>query len=144
MTRAMLLRLFTMGVLTLLLLIPLAMVRNLVGERQARARSVVEDIAASSARSQQLGGPFLVLSYRVTEWRYVDEVVDKVSRKVWQEASNADRYLILQPETLAIQGQVAVDTLRRGIYETQRYATQTRIEGRFVLPSKGGLERRAD
>lgn len=57
---------FLIGALMLVLAIPLAILRSLVGERQARAAEAVVEIARSSSRAQKLTGPFLVVQEELT------------------------------------------------------------------------------
>ena len=58
-------KILLMGLMTLLLLIPLLMVRNQIDERQRTARESQSDVAASWGRAQELAGPFLEFSYSV-------------------------------------------------------------------------------
>src|SRR3546814_11188494 len=66
-------KVLVIGVLTLLLLIPLLMLRGLVQERQQRAAQVRAEIAGSSSREQRVVGPLLRVQ--------IEEVV-RVRRKV--------------------------------------------------------------
>ena len=55
------------GVLSLLLLIPLEMVKGLVRERQNNADASTREVADSWGRAQTLSGPRLDLSYETVE-----------------------------------------------------------------------------
>ena len=62
-------KLLAIGGLMLLLLLPLALLGGLVGERQQRAAEVVEDIARASANPQRVTAPLLRLDIERTVQR---------------------------------------------------------------------------
>ena len=59
------LRLFSVGFLALLLLIPIGMISNLVSERQLRRESVLGEVTSKWGNAQTLTGPALVVPYTV-------------------------------------------------------------------------------
>ena len=54
-------KLFVVGVLLVLLMIPILMLDGLVAERQARGREVAEEVAAASSGPQHVAGPLLLV-----------------------------------------------------------------------------------
>ncbi|HBX55076.1 cell envelope integrity protein CreD [Pseudomonas sp. UBA2684] len=136
MSRTLAFKLGAIALLILLLLIPLAMIGGLVGERQYQRAEVLQDIARSSSYRQQLIGPILVLPYT----------------KVWQEwkthAKTGERYLQEQqargrlyflPERFVLNGSVATEVRARGIYKALLYRSDNQISGAFKLPARLGL-----
>jgi inner membrane protein len=112
------LKVLGIAALALLMLIPLAQVNELVGEREGRAREATQKIAERWGAQQLVGAPVLVVPVRWQvqhdkEWTTVEE----------REYVLADR--------AAIVGKLAPDVRAYGIYETAVYTTQISIEGRF-------------
>src|SRR5690606_14844498 len=58
------LKLFVIGLLAIILLIPSFQITSLIQERQQRQRSVVAEIGRSWSGPQVLGGPVLVVPYK--------------------------------------------------------------------------------
>ena len=84
------------GLLALVMLIPLAQVQSLVGERRGLEGEARERIAERWGRQQIIGGPVLVVPVR----RQVQ------GEKGWILADE-ERYLL--PEQLLIEGSLATD-----------------------------------
>ena len=104
--------------LALVMLIPLAQVNDLVGEREGRAREATQKIAERWGAQQVIAAPVLVVPVqrRVQhdkEWITVEE----------REYVLADR--------AALTGRMAPELRRYGIYETAVYTADIGIEGRF-------------
>lgn len=119
------------GVLTLLLLIPLGMVRGLISERQSSKYQAVQDITSKWGREQTITGPCLVIPY--TE--FVTEDRKKVEVK---------RNLLLLPETLDVNGNVSVEKRKRGIYDASVYGSDIVLSGEFNLGELSKLNVDAD
>lgn len=120
------------AVLTLFLLIPLEMVKSLIRERQSSKAEAVADITSKWGSRQIVAGPCLVLPYTETV------VEDKKQVQV-------RRNLLVLPETLDVNGSVAVEKRRRGIYDASVYGADVTLAGTFdmsplakfgVLPSQ--------
>jgi len=117
--------------LSLLLLIPLALVQGVISERNARHREVEREVADSSAGRQQLVGPLLVLTY--TE-RVESRTVDEKTGRTVVTAKVCDRQRVVVPRDLAITGQVKVEPRQRGLYRTQVYRLAAELQGSFQVP----------
>ena len=107
------------GFLALLMLIPLAQVQSLIGERNGLRESAVWQIASSWGGKQQLGGPVLALPKRVrvqtsTGWLTQDST----------EIVLADR--------LDIRGTLAPETRSYGIYDAPVYTATLKLSGSFL------------
>jgi inner membrane protein len=117
------LKIALMGVLALLMLIPLAMIQNLVRERQVAADSSRDEVAASWGRAQTLTGPVLKLSYNT-------EVLDDQNKKTTKRESAT-----LYPRTLSYDIDTKTQTLHRSIYDIMVYGAEVVVTGEFVIPA---------
>lgn len=108
--------------LVLLLLIPLAMVRSVIQERQRRYDTVLYEVSDLWGRPQTATGPVLTVPYRVT-WEDRD---GKVHSSICMS-----RFL---PETLSFQAQVLPEVRNRGIYEVVVYRLDLSMQGEFRKP----------
>lgn len=118
-----LLKLILIGILMLALLIPLAMVRGLISERQARHDQTATEVANSWGMEQTLGGPVLRVPYLL---RGKDE---NGKPQVWTVSA------IFLPEDLAISGQITPERRSRGIFEVAVYRARLSWKGTFRQPS---------
>ncbi|HWL61184.1 MAG TPA: cell envelope integrity protein CreD [Steroidobacteraceae bacterium] len=109
--------------LTLLLLAPMAHIRQLIGERQGLRDSVLQEVARSDAYAQKVTGPVLVIPYVRTL---------AGNREVSGE-------LRLLPERLDLDGSLATEERRRGIYRARVYRADTRLTGHFEVPAGFGV-----
>jgi inner membrane protein len=114
------------GVLVLALLIPLAMVRSLVQERQSRRASVVQDVGASWGGSQVVGGPALVVPY-------VARTSDGQGK-----VTTTEQYAIFLPDILHADVKLAPEVRNRGIFEAVLYRADLHVSGTFRRPDWSG------
>lgn len=122
------------GAMAIGLLIPIAMIRSLVSERQNRRDEVVAGIASSSYGSQKIVGPLLVVKWKRTTWkRVVDEATNKARIEETTE-EGSDRYV---PETLDVKADADTSMLERGIYQVLVYRTKARLKGHFEVAPSG-------
>lgn len=125
-------KLFAIGILALLLLIPTAMIENLVRDRENTRFDAVNEVSSKWGYAQTLTGPFLSIPYT----RYTVSETTSGSKIVTE---NRERLHIL-PEKLAITGTLNPQTRKRGIYEIPVYTTDVRFNGEFVLPDLSTLD----
>ena len=109
-------KMFVIGFITLLLLIPLDMIESLITERKVTRKKAVEDITSKWGSEQTIVGPCLILPYSET-------IVDGDKRV------ETESYLLVLPEYLNIQGSTAVEQRRRGIYNVSLYGVDA-VSGR--------------
>ena len=114
------------ALLALLMLIPLAQVNGLVGEREGRAREATQRIAERWGAQQMLGGPVLVVPLR----RQVRQ------DKEWTTVEHRE---FLLADHVAIGAKLAPELRRYGIYDTAVYTADVTIEGRFDLADLAAL-----
>src|SRR5262245_27141418 len=90
------LRLFSVGLLALLLQIPIAMIGGLVAERQERRQAAVSEVSSKWGNVQSIIGPVLVVPYAY-RWTEASASGLQVTR---HETSNAS----LLPQQLRVGG----------------------------------------
>jgi inner membrane protein len=136
MSRSLLFKFLAVGVLMLLLLIPLAMIGNSIDERRDYSEQVVRDIARSSAYSQTLVGPVLVVPYSKKE-RYW--TLNDAKEKVVQERVVEDNLYFL-PDRFRLNGNMTTELRQLGIYTARLYHVDNQIDGYFTLPLNYGIK----
>lgn len=114
-------------VLSLAILVPLAMIRGTIQERQAYRREAVQAIAGSYAGAQAMAGPVLVVPY--TETVLVEEKDPQGgSRQVERERSGHWTYF---PGKLELTGRLQPTTRKRGLHEVRVYELQGALAADF-------------
>jgi len=125
---------FKMGALLfliLILLIPINMIDNMIGERRYRQAEVGGEISRMWGREQSLFGPVLILPYR----QPVEITLGDGTRTVKPVEGRA--YLL--PETLSLSASLAPEVRYRGIFEAIVYRGDLRFEGAFTAPDIAAL-----
>lgn len=125
---AIVLKLITIGILSLLLLIPSAMIQNLVIERSETRDNAVKDIYSKWGEQQTISGPILNVPYRV----FIKNKEGKVEESI--------DYLHFLPEQLKINGTLNPSVKYRGIYEAILYNGKLACTGSFIAPDLNGLK----
>ena len=130
-------KLLLIAALTLALLIPLALVRGLIVEREGRQISVEREIGELWGRAQRIGGPILVVPAR--RMFTAEDIDGRTGRRF------VDQTAVLLPDDYRIDATVRPETLRRGLFEAVVYRLDVTLSGRFVvgpdtLPEVGGPE----
>ena len=114
-------------VLVLAILIPLAMIRGTIAERQQYRQQAVEDVTRSYAGEQGIAGPVLVVPYREQA-----EVEERDAQGVLRrQVRDVDGQWLFFPKTLALQGKVAPSIRKRGLHQVRVYELQGTIDARF-------------
>lgn len=121
------LRVLMIGILTLVLLIPLAMIQGVIDDRRNNNSEARHDIMRSWGQSQIIGGPILILPYElVTLTQYGERLVSEGQFSVLPQRLDIDA--VLRPE------------LRyRGIHKIPVYSADVTIRGELPVPDTGGL-----
>lgn len=119
------LRLFVIGILVLIMLIPVSLIEKLIYERQTRHRQVQDEISQTWGYPQTVSG--LVLSVPVDEYVTVSRGKDE------KETMVTTSYFHILPESLHVRGALETEKRTRGIFETMVYSTQMKLEGEFQL-----------
>ena len=129
------LRLLLVAFLTLLLLIPLALVQSTLRERLGRHDTAVATITQSWGKSQRLLGPILVVPFT---WKSeVEEAVTAADGRRYRETATKTHTseAFFLPEQLEVTGQLEPSERRLGIYSAYVYTAKLRWQGRFAAPT---------
>ncbi|MBS1681953.1 MAG: cell envelope integrity protein CreD [Bacteroidetes bacterium] len=119
-------KLVSIGFMIVLLLLPSALVNELMRERQLRAERVVQEVAGKWSESQTLSGPILVIPYKVKTQ------TDRGKNGIEIE-EHVENYFLL-PESLHITGEVKPKELHRGIYDAVVYSSSLHAQAQFTKP----------
>ena len=109
---------FFIGFLTLLLLIPAALVQDLVRERAGRQEEAVKEISSKWAGSQTITGPVIGIPYKeiVTYEKNTTEVI---------------KWAYFLPDKLDIKAHIVPEKRYRGIYQVIVYTSELQVKGSF-------------
>ena len=122
-------KILLMGIVALLMLIPLAMVKDQISEREHTAAESRDEVAASWGHAQTLSGPVLKFSYDIT-------IPDEKGKPV-TEHETATVY----PRSLVYDIDLNTQTLHRSIYDIMVYGAEVAVTGDFVIPALYGQKR---
>ncbi|MDH5381927.1 MAG: cell envelope integrity protein CreD [Cyclobacteriaceae bacterium] len=114
-------------ILSLLLLIPTAMVKDMIHERESYNNEVVQSVSNSWGGDQQIMGPFLTLPYIVQK-------EDKDGNPVYYS-----REINFTPKELMISGDVNTTNRRISIYDVTLYNSKLTFTGNFTVPDLAQL-----
>lgn len=122
--------------MTLLMLIPLAMIRGVVSERQSMQRQVEETIAGSLAGIQRIAGPVLVIPY----WER--EVVTKTDDRGREQRQTLEqpRQAVIVADSLSYIGEIRVAPKYKGLYKVLTYDISGGWKANFHVPANLGLD----
>ena len=119
-------KLFSIGFLMIILLIPSAWIKELIYERQQRAEEAMNEITDKWSGSQTLAGPVLVIPYKRQE--VINHGKDGVAVNEHVEKA------FFLPEELDINGAVSPQKLHRGIFDAVVYGSSLSIKSVFANP----------
>jgi inner membrane protein len=122
--RSPVIRLLVVMFLAVVLQVPILMIEGLIAERRTRRDTALEQVASSWGRAQSVVGPILVIPY---ERRNV-EIKDD-GRRVVHLTRHRLRIL---PRTLQVEGRLAPQERRRGIFSIPVYAADLVLRGTFA------------
>ena len=124
---SLLIKLGSIGFLTLLLIIPNSMINDLVNERQGRHVEASWEVSSSWGSAQTITGP--ILSVPVSEWVQLEN-----GKK--QETVRTAFFL---PTLLQSDGEIIPSIRKRGIYKIVVYQSELVITGKFSKPDLEAL-----
>ncbi len=116
-------KLFSMGILILLLLIPSGMIQSLIYERQSTHDEAINEISSKWGFEQTISGPVLNIPYQTI---FTDADGKRKSQIM---------YAHFLPEQLDINGMLEPEMRHRGIYEAVVYKSDMSLKGSFNYPS---------
>ncbi|MBP6595876.1 MAG: cell envelope integrity protein CreD [Arenimonas sp.] len=118
------------GLMLVLLLVPLGLLSGLVTEREARGREVAREIAQSSAGSQQVVGPLLLVeAQRISQRRRVVTQAGQL-REEKEQVRETFHYLV-SPETLVIDNRLRTERRGRSLFSVPLFHSAMGLRGEF-------------
>ena len=112
-------KVFGIGLLALLMLIPLGQVQGLIGERSAMRATAVNAIAEGWGGAQELGGVVLA----------VPRTIRVQTGNGWTTQEVVE---IILPDELNVDAAMQPDERHYGIYKTPVYTAEIKVSGRFL------------
>ncbi|MEJ4089669.1 cell envelope integrity protein CreD [Galbibacter orientalis] len=123
-------KMFTVGMLILILLIPLAFVQDLIKERKHRQEEVVSEINNKWGNEIIISGPILKVPYKeIKEVKSLNSETNLYDIK----KEEYTRYAYFFPETLNIDSKVKTKPLNRSIYKSVVFTSDITVEGKFPI-----------
>ena len=122
-----LLRLCLVGILTLVLQIPIAMIGGLVSERRDRHQAAITEVSSKWGNAQSITGPALVLPYTV---RRIETAASGE-----QTVHTDTRHAVFLPKRLEAAGRIETESRSRGIFVVPVYTLNLSVEGEFAQPN---------
>lgn len=120
-------------------MIPIAMIRDLVAERQARSQEAIAGIAEGWGKRQVVSGPYLALPYE-RRWTSIKrETVDGKPRETRVEHQEQQT---LRLPAASVDWTVDTDIAEkaRGIYKARLYTARIAASGSVAVPARASLE----
>ena len=125
-------RMITIATLMVILLIPLAYIKNLIRERTERQQLVVSEINQKWGNEVLIYGPILQIPYvAYTTKTITNNQTKRTHTEIIKEVKNAYFF----PEVLDIDGTINPEEKKRGIYKTAVYKSDLQIQGSFKKPN---------
>jgi len=121
------------AVISLLLLIPLAMIKGVIEDREQTKDSVTVEVANSYAKPQTVSAPYLV-SY-VVETKTVDKKIEPNGKQ-----TNVKDYFFYCSQ-VDYTADVETDMLHRSIYDVIVYNSKIQISGKLPITEKSIIAR---
>ena len=120
------LKLVSIGLLSLILLIPASWVMSLMDERQSRATEVIAEISSKWSGPQTLAGPLLRVPYTrvVKNKRWEDG-------KPIEEVFESTEFAYFLPDELVISGDLSPHVRHRGIFDAIVYDSRISVRAKF-------------
>lgn len=122
-------KMIMVGFLTLVLLIPLALVQDLIDERSKRQDEVVNEISSKWGENVYFYGPVLKVPYKTYE-----ESVSVVGKQAVTQRKATVSYAYFFPEKLAASTDVKTKVRSRNNYESVLYTAAMKFTGNYNRP----------
>lgn len=124
-------KMIMVGLLTLILLIPLEMVKNLITERALRQEEVITEINEKWGENVFLYGPILKVPY--TYYEETISINEKTKETIKQRKANA-AFAYFFPEELKAKANVTTKVLNRSNYESVVFSSKMKFDGSYIRP----------
>lgn len=128
-TESIMVKLFSIGFLTLILLIPASWIEELIQERQSRANEAILEVSDKWSGQQTITGPILMIPFtkfekarRWSDGKQLEELIESVHQA----------YFL--PEDYQVKSTVSPEVLHRGIFDVAVYKSEISMQATFALP----------
>ncbi|HPJ46861.1 MAG TPA: cell envelope integrity protein CreD [Tenuifilaceae bacterium] len=121
---AVIIKISAIAFLSLMLLIPTAMIQSLVSERQQRLNEATHEISSKWGTEQQITGPILTIPYYSHDYD-TEKKAEVLTRHL--------AYFL--PENLDVTGDMSPEVRYRGIFQVAVYNTNLNFSGKFKKPT---------
>ncbi len=115
-------KVFIIGAIAIMLLIPKFMIIGLISERQQTAEISTREVMQLWSNAQTVRGPVLSIPY-------IERIFDSTGNEVKEE----ERECYLLPKSLAVSGEISPEKRKRSIYETVVYESKLKFSGNFDI-----------
>jgi inner membrane protein len=116
-------KILSIAFLILLMLIPSAMIKDLISERQVRQQEAVFEVSDKWGHPQTLSGPIISVPY-----------LSLNTNATANESRYIKRYAHFLPESLHINGSIVPHERKRSIFKVVLYESDLQISGKFIQP----------
>jgi inner membrane protein len=116
-------KILSIGLITMLLMIPNSLVKDLIRERNYNQQEVVREVSSKWGKAQNIVGPVLTIPYKT----YYENKDGEV-----KEYTKQSHFL---PEFLNINGTINPENRKRGLYNVVLYQTNINCDGWFKQPN---------
>jgi len=120
--QSLLIKILSIGFITMLLMIPNSLVQDLIRERNYNQQEVVREVSNKWGKAQDIVGPVLTIPYKT----YFENKDGEI--KTYTKHSH------FLPEFLNINGTVNPESRKRGLYNVVLYQTNIHCDGWFEQP----------
>jgi inner membrane protein len=128
-TESVMIKLFSIGFMMLILMIPASWIEDLISERQTRADGVMREVSDKWSGSQTLSGPVLVIPFtkiekskRLDNGKQIEDIIE----------TRHKAYFL--PENFNAAGKVKPQVLHRGIFDVAVYESEISMDVQFISP----------
>ena len=115
--------------MTILLLVPLLMIRGVIQERQFYRDEAVRSVARGTAGPQALSGPVLMVPYTNTVEVEEKNANGEVIRKVRQDGESG--HWLFFPTTMTVDGTIEPRIKSLGLHDVRSYEVAGKVVARF-------------
>jgi|SRR5882672_870999 len=140
-----LVKVVVIALLALALFIPVSMIQNLVGERQARRNEAVTGIAEGWGARQTIAGPYLVIPYErswteITREEVPGKKKDTTEIREKRTERTEQRLQRLNMRDVGWNVDASISEKARGIYKARLYVATAKLQGQILVPARFGIE----
>ena len=129
-------KLFSIGFLIIVLLLPSAWIQELIVERQSRAGEAIKEVSSKWSGAQTLTGPVLIIPYKK------QDIIDRGKDGIEIHERIEKAYFL--PDELNITGDVEPQILNRGIFDVAVYKSKVGLTSTFARPDFKKLSIQSD